>query len=230
MAKIVDNTEERIHKVEEALSKTEQFIEQNQRIITIVIGAIIVVVLGYFGFKKFYIQPREKEAQTQMYMAERYFEMDSLKQALNGDGSYPGFLAIINDYGMTKSANLAHYYAGMIYLKKGEFQNALDQLKKFSPKEVLVASLATAAIGDAYLELGDADKALDYYLKASDKYKNDFTSPVNLMKVGWTYESKKEYDKAIDIFTRIKKEYPKSQEARGIDRYIVRDKVLSGKK
>jgi len=53
-----DKTEERIVAVEEAFSKTEQFIEQNQKIILIIIGIIIIVILGFFGFKRFYLAPR----------------------------------------------------------------------------------------------------------------------------------------------------------------------------
>ena len=91
MAKKTDKTEDRIVAVEEAFSKTEQFIENNQKIILIVIGAIIVIVLGFFGFKRLYLAPKEKEAQGQMFMAEKYFELDSLNKALNGDGNYLGF-------------------------------------------------------------------------------------------------------------------------------------------
>ena len=46
--KKIDKTEERIVAVEEAFSKTEQFIEQYQQIILIAVGVIIVVVLGFF--------------------------------------------------------------------------------------------------------------------------------------------------------------------------------------
>ena len=150
-----DKTEDRIVKVEEAFGKTEQFIENNQKIILIVVGIIVVVVLGFFGFKRFYLAPKEKEAQGQMFMAEKYFEQDSITKALNGDGNYPGFLDIIDQYGITKTGNLAHYYAGICYLKKGEFEKAIDHLKHFSTKDKIVGPMALGAIGDAYMELNE---------------------------------------------------------------------------
>ena len=55
---------------------------------------------------------KENEAKAQMWMAEQYFERDSFNLALNGDGNYLGFLDIIEEYGITKSANLANYYYG----------------------------------------------------------------------------------------------------------------------
>jgi len=222
MAKKIDKTEERIVAVEEAFSKTEQFIEKNQKIILIVVGAIILVVLGYFGFKRLYIAPREKEAQSQMFMAEKYFEMDSVTKALKGDGNYLGFLDIIDQYKFTKSANLSHYYAGICYLKKGEFQNAIDQLNDFSSSDELVAPMAIGAMGDAYMELNNTDKAIDYYLKAADKRKNDLTSPIFLMKAGMAYESAGKNDLALKTYMRIKTEFARTNEGREIDKYIAR--------
>jgi tetratricopeptide (TPR) repeat protein len=220
MAKNTDKTEESIEKVEAAFSKTEQFIETNQKIILIVVGAIVVIVLGYFGFRRFYLAPKEKEAQGQMFMAEKYFQMDSINKALNGDGNYLGFLDVIDQYGITKSANLARYYAGICYLKKGEFEKAIEYLKKFSSKDEMVGPMAIGAIGDAYFELKQEDKALEYYLKAADEKKNDFTTPMLLMKAGMTYEDMGKFDKALETYKKIKDEYPRSNEGRDIDKYI----------
>ena len=220
MAKKSDKAEGRIVAVEEAFSKTEQFIEKNQKIILIVVGVLIIAVLGFFGFRRYYLAPKEKEAQGQMFMAEKYFEMDSIGKALNGDGNYPGFLDIIDDYWITKSANLAHYYAGICYLKMGEFQNAIDHLEKFDARDKVVAPMATGAIADAYMELGQVEKAAGLYMKAAEQNKNDFTTPFLLMKAGWAYEELGSYEKALKAYTRIREEYPRSNEGRDIDKYI----------
>ena len=220
MAKKTDHTEERIVKVEEALSRTEKFIEKNQKLLLYVISGIILIVLGYMGYKKFYIAPREKKAQEQMFMAEKYFEKDSLNKAINGDGNYPGFKTIADEYSGTKSANLAHYYLGISYLKKGQFENAIEQLKKFSSDDEIVGPMAKGAIGDAYAELKNLDKAIDYYIDASELKKNNFTSPMFLMRAGLAYEEQKKYDKAIELYKKIKKDYHQSNEAREIDKYI----------
>ena len=226
MAKKQDKTEGGIVAVEEALSKTERFIEKNQKLLTIIIGVIVVVVLVFFGFKRFYMAPREKEASEQMFMAERYFEIDSLNLALNGDGMYPGFLEIIDDYGMTKGANLSKYYAGVCYLKLGKFEEAIDQLKSFKGKDQVLGPMAKGALGDAYLELDQTAKAAGAYLEAADLNENEFTSPLFLMKAGWTYEILKDYKKALEIYERIKFKFPTSNEAREIDKYIARAKGM----
>ena len=225
-----ENTEHtNIENVGEALTRAEKFIEDNQKILTIIVIALIVVVGGYFLFKKTYLAPMEKEAHTQMFMAEQYFEKDSFNLALNGDGNNWGFVKIIDEYGLTNAANLAHYYAGISYLQTGRYQQAIDQLKKFSSSDKLVSRIATGAIGDAYLELGNKEKALDYYLKAANKHANDFSSPIYLMKAGGVCEMLVDYKQAYDVYKKIKEEYPMSFEARQIDKYIARTKILSGK-
>ena len=227
MAKKVDKTEDKIVRVEEALSKTEHFIENNQKTLSIIVGIIIILILGYFGYHKFYITPLEKEAQTQMFMAEIYFSQDSLDLALNGDGNYLGFLDIIDEFGSTKPAKLANYYAGICYLKKGEFENAIDYLKNFSLKDKVIAPMATGAIGDAYLELKDYNKAANYYLDAADQSVNSFTTPIFLLKSGRAFELENEYSKAVSMYKRILSEYKYSMEARNIEKDIARANGLA---
>ena len=186
------------------------------------IGVLVVVVLGFFGFRKFYLAPREKDAQAQMFMAEKYFEMDSINKALKGDGNYIGFLDIIDQYGITKSANLAKYYTGICYLKKGEFEKAIEYLKKFSSDDAYVGTMALMGIGDAYMELKQVDKGADYYMKAADRKKNEFITPVALMKAGWAYEILGKNEEALKVYQQIKNDYPRSTEARDIPKYIAK--------
>ncbi|MCB0806828.1 MAG: tetratricopeptide repeat protein [Bacteroidales bacterium] len=228
MAKKKDATEERIVAVEEALSKTEQFIENNQKIITYVVGGLIVVVLLFFGYRKFIILPKEKSAEKAVYAAERYFEQDSLDLALFGDGINPGFEEIIDDYGSTQTGNLAYYYAGIAYLHKKDFENAIDRLKKFSSDDMYLQGMAYGAIGDAYLEMGDIGRAISYYNDAANTNENEFTSPPFLVKAGWAYELNNDWSNALNTYEKVKKNYPQSREARDIDKYIARAKAKLG--
>jgi tetratricopeptide (TPR) repeat protein len=208
--------------VEGALSKTEQFIENNRNMLSAIVAVIILLVLGYFAYHRYYLAPKEKEATSQVFVAERYFEQDSLQLALNGDGQYPGFVEIADEYGMTKTGNLAHYYAGVSYLKLGEYEKAIDYLGDFKGDGNIVEVWAIGKTGDAYMELGDMQKALDYYLKAANEIKNDFSSPHFLMKAGQTHELLGNKKEALDIYKRIQQEYPKSKESQNIERYIAR--------
>lgn len=220
-----ETTEGKIEAVESALTKSERFLEENQKIILIVVGAIIVVILGFLGYQRLIVAPKEVKAANEIFMAQNYFEQDSIYQALNGDGQYAGFLEIVDRYGSTKTGNLAKYYTGICYLKLEDFDNAIRYLKKFDSKNPLAKSMALGGIGDAYLELGKNEKAIDFYLQAA-KHKNELTTPMFLMKAGLTYELLNDYDHALKVYEEIQTNYPKSYEARDIDRFIAKAKGM----
>jgi tetratricopeptide (TPR) repeat protein len=207
--------------VENALTKSEQFIEDNQKILSIVIGVIVVVIAGYLGFTKLYVAPKEKAAQEEMFYAEQYFEKDSFNLAINGDGTNPGFLDIIEDYSATPAGNLANYYVGISYLHLGQYEDALEYLNDFSTEDLVLAPVLEGAKGDCYAELNQPDKALSAYKKAYSM-ENEFTTPVYLMKAGQLMETQGEYSDALEVYQQIKNDYPTSTEARTIDKYIAR--------
>ncbi|WP_321374016.1 tetratricopeptide repeat protein [uncultured Draconibacterium sp.] len=222
MAKKNVKQEDNLQELESALTKTEQFVEDNSKIISYVIGGIIVVVAAYLGFNRFYVQPKEDEAVSQMFMAENYFEKDSFNLAINGDGNYLGFLDIIDDYGITKSANRAKYYTGISYLYLGQYEEALDYLNDFKTDDLLLAPVAEGAKGDAYLELGETDNALKHYKKAYALSDNELTTPVYMMKAANLLESMDELEDALALYEDIKNKYPTSTEGSSADRYIAR--------
>jgi tetratricopeptide (TPR) repeat protein len=211
--------------VEETLTKTERYLEENYKSLLIALG-VVVILVGFFWLGKLWLNKRNDEAQSQMYQAERWLEMDSLKLALNGDGNYLGFLDIARNYGITKSGNLAKYSAGICYLHLGEYQDAIDQLNKYSTKDKVLGSLAFGAKGDAFIELGNLDKGVSLYIEAAYISKNSFNSPLFLMKAGQIYEMQQKYTDAMKIYERIQNEYPESTEGKTVDKYIARVKLL----
>ncbi len=195
----------------EQISKTEQFIEKNKRIVFSVGGVIALLVAGYFLYK-YYVTTQNDQAQSEMFQAVYYFETDSLDRALEGDGNNLGFIQIIEDYPLTKAANLAHYYAGACYLKKGEYFSAIDHLESFSANDLLVQARAYALIGDAMMETEDYEGAAKQYRKAADYKSNEFTSPQYLVKCAVAYEMLKDYESAFDCYDEIVSKYVKAAE------------------
>ena len=218
-----------VESLDNALTRSEQFIEKNQKSLTIIIVAILVIVSVYFGYKRFYLAPMEKEAQSQIYAAEYNFEKDSFKLALNGNDNDLGFLDIADKYSVTKTGNLAHYYAGICYRQLGEYQKAIDHLKKFDAGDLLVTPVAYGAIGDCYVELSQLKDGAKFYEKAANYSEDEFTAPIFFKKAGMVYEELKENEKALKLYTIIKEKYPKSQEAREIEKDIARNNTILGK-
>jgi tetratricopeptide (TPR) repeat protein len=217
-----NQTDGNLQEVEQALTSAEQFLENNQKIISIIFGAAAIIAVLFLSLHRFYTIPRENKANEQMFVAEQYFEKDSFNLALNGDGNYPGFLDIIDDFGGTKSANLAEYYTGISYLRIGQFEEAIDYLEGFDSDDALIGPVAIGACGDAYAELGETNKALKLYIQAANENENAFTAPIYLLKAGKLYETSGDKGKALKAYKELKEKYPESTEGRQIDKYIAR--------
>jgi len=215
-----DQTTEVLENVEQSLTKAELFFEENRNPLLIAAGVILGIVLAYYGYRKFYADPLEEEAQKEIFMAQKFFEEDSLKLALNGKDNYLGFLDIAEEYSMTKAGNMANYYAGVCYLNLGEFENAIEYLDKFSSDDQILSVVSKGAIGDAFLELDQADEALEYYTKAANTNDNEFVVPIYLMKAAQTAELMNDYSAALKYYNRLKKDFATSEEARDIDKNI----------
>jgi len=218
----IDNSFETI---EESISKTEQFLEKYQRELTILAAVILIVVAIIFAYKKFIVEPQTTEAQEQVFVAQQYFERDSFNLALNGDGDFPGFLGIIDEYGATNVAELSHYYAGISYYKLGEYENAIEYLSDFSTSDKMLSAVTYGAIGDSYSELGKFEKAASYYKKAADESDNKLTAPIYLLKYARVKEELKDWKEALSAYEMIKTEYKNTEEGRSIDKFITRVKI-----
>lgn len=202
------------------------FIKKNQKQVVYLFAAIIIAVLGYFGYAELYQKPLEAKAADAMYVAEKYFANDSSELVLNGDGTSKGVLYIIKEFGGTKAANLAKYYAGMSYYRLKDYNKAIDYLKDFSTDAKQVQAVAYGSIGDAYSELKKNDEAIEFYKKAGTHFPEDEAiSSEYLFRAASFLELNGKNDAALEIYKQIKKNYPKSEKGFSIDKYINRLQV-----
>lgn len=201
--------------------RAQDFYTKNKNIINIAIIAVIAFVGGFFAYNRFVKAPNEKKAQEAIFGAQNFFAVDSFKLALNGDGNTYGFLQVIDKYGGTKAGNLAKYSAGVCYVKLGDYQKGIDQLKAFSSSDLVIQSLANGLIGDAYMELNKTDDAVSYYKKAGAA-DNMLTSPIYLLRAGLALEKANKPQDAIAVYEQIKQKYPQTNEGREIEKYLAR--------
>ncbi|MGX5819144.1 tetratricopeptide repeat protein [Chitinophaga lutea] len=201
--------------------RAQDFYTRNKNVINIALLAVIVIVGGYFGYNRFVKAPKEQKAQEAIFAAQQYFAQDSLAKALNGDGNNYGFLQVIDKYGGTKAGDLAKYSAGICYVRLGEYQKGIDQLKAYSGSNLVVRSLAYGNIGDAYMELNKAGDAVEFYKKAGAD-DNQLTAPVYLLRAGMALEKSNKPQDAIAVYKEIKTKYPLTTEGRMMDMYLAR--------
>lgn len=208
--------------LQDSLHKAEDFYYKNKNVINIALLVIVVVVGGTFAYNKFIKGPNEKKAQDMVFHAQQYFEQDSFKLALQGDGNYYGFLQVIDKYGSTKTGELSKYYAGVSYVRLGEFQKGIELLTSFSGGDQIVQAMAYGLAGDAYMELGKTEDGISYYKKAGHYSDNELTAPTYLFRAGLALEKAGKSADAISIYKEIREKYPQSTEGREMDKYLAR--------
>ncbi len=214
--------------VEELVSKSELFIENNSKKIMLGILALAVIVGAFFGYRHGYLIPLQKKASVALFKGEQYFAKDSFQLALNGNGAdYEGFEAIIDQYGNTKPGNLAKAYAGICYAKLGQYDQALENLKSFDASDDMISPAIIGLIGDCYVNMDNAKEGVTYFEKAANAADNEVISPIYLKKAGIAYESMQQYNDAVKVYTQIKEKYFNSMEAADIDKYIARATALA---
>ena len=202
------------------LKRVIDYYNEKQSVANGVAIGVLVVIAAVTAYVKWYLPSQAEKAELAIYKAERYFAMDSLQLALDGDGSYDGVLTVIDNYGATKTGNRAKYIAGICYLRLGDYDEAIRYLKKFKSRDLLVSVQALASIGDAYMEKNDLDNAVKYYKKAISKNPNDLITPVYLLRLGTLCEMQDEWTDAVSYYERLQKEHPQSYEAMEIEKRI----------
>lgn len=212
--------QERQERINETVSKTEQFFNENKKIIYGALIAILVIGFGILAYSQWILKPQQTEAMEQMYPAEAAFAAGQLELALEGDGNMLGFKDIIDEYG-TKGGKSVYLYAGICELQSGNFEEALDYLKKYKGKDHILSARALACMGDAYVGLEDYKTAISYFEKAAS-LSDDIYSAAYLLKAGVTYEELGDEASALACYKRIQDNWPQSVEGYDIDKYISR--------
>ena len=217
----------------ESSSNTEAFFIKFKKQILIAVVAVIVVIAGLLLYKAYVQAPREDKASTALAKGQQYFNQEQFDKALNGDGAgYAGFVKIASDYSGTDAANLADLYAGLCYANLGKWAEAVTYLEQFSSKgDAMISPSAMAALGNAYANTGNVDKAISTLKKAADMADskaedgtNNSLAPTFLVQAAQLLESQKKNDEALKIYQDVKKKYVNAQvvQSSEIDKYIER--------
>lgn len=204
----------------------------------IIAGSAVILLIGaYLGYKYLYKIPNENKASDLIFPAEKLFgkmannssyNKDTVNIVLNGGNlegnAVTGLLKIISNYGGTAAGNRARYMAGACYLQIKEFDKAIKELKEFDANGAnQVQSKAYILLGHAYSELKKTDEALSYYKKAASADEKDagMTSEALFIAARYAEVTGKTKD-AIEMFQKIKDEYPTSAHGSEVDKYLAR--------
>lgn len=205
--------------MEQQVSKTEAFFEKNKRAIMIAVIAVIAVVVCAILLNNYYFQPRQEKASTELAKAQELFVQDQYDKAL------PLFQKVLDEYSSTDAGNLAQLYIGICQANLGKWQEAVNALEAFSgKKDQMITPAAEGALGNAYANLNQLDKAVEHLKKAASMADNNSLSPTFLIQAGEILESQGKKEEALKLYQEVKDKYFNSMQYQTIDAYIERVK------
>ncbi len=210
------------------LDKLNVWYQKNNKLVNRILTGVLILVVGIFAYNKFVIEPKNEKASNAIYLAEQHFMDGNFEMALNGQGpTAPGFLSIMKKYKGTKQANLSRFYAGVSYLQTSQYDRAIKMLKSYKGDGSLLEYRAYGCIGDAYSEQKNYKEAIKFYKKAASNEHDQVNAPVYLMREGLLEEKQGNTEAAKKVYLKIRSDYPASNEAREISKYLARVGVLS---
>ena len=205
---------------EQQVTKTEAFFEKNKKAIMGCVCAVIVIIVGVILFNTYYLEPRANEASTELAKSQQLFDSQEYDKAL------AGFQKVAADYSSTDAGNLAQLYIGICQANLGKWQEAVDALESFSGKgDQMISPAAEGALGNAYANLNQLDKAVDHLKKAAKMADNNSLSPTFLIQAGEILESQGKKADALELYKEVKEKYFNSMQYQTIDKYIERCKM-----
>lgn len=188
--------------------QTERFLEKNSKVLTAVLGALILGVLGYFAYQQFVVAPKNQEATLGYLAAQKNLQQGKEKEALGGtSAANPGFLGTANNFSGTAVGKLSAYNAGLLKFKEGKYQEAYDLLDKFSSGNKALMAMKYGAMADCMANLNKNDDALSLLDKAASASDDAYTSYYFTKKAGVVALALKKNAEAKKYFATIDEKY-----------------------
>jgi len=203
--------------MEHEVSKTVAFFEKNKKALIGCVCAVVLLVVAVILCKTYYLEPRANEASTELAKSQELFEQQQYDKAL------AGFQKVAADYSSTDAGNLAQLYIGLCQANLGKWQEAVNALESFSGKDdQMISPAAEGALGNAYANLKQLDKAVEHLKKAAKLADNNSLSPTFLIQAGEILESQGKKSEALELYKQVKEKYFNSMQYQTIDKYIER--------
>lgn len=183
--------------------------------------AIVVLVVGFIGYRA-YLNAQNEQAQEQLGEIIWLYEQGDYQRALEGTSEATGLLEIIAEYGSTETGNLARFYAADAFYHLGSYERAVELFEAYDEEDNYLGASAYAGLAASYANLEQFAKAATYYEQAAFVYQNEATSPLYLFSAAQNYEEAGQFAHARELYQRIQEQYPESPQAERVPLRLAR--------
>jgi tetratricopeptide (TPR) repeat protein len=216
---------QRVIKEDTLLTKyytTQSWFEENKKRLSTFGLIVAAVILGGW----FYVnnaRNNNEKAMNDLAKVFEYYDNGQYQVAINGlpEKNVPGLQTIVDNYGSTKTGNLAKFYLANAYFNLQNYDKALEMFDNVSTSVDLVTISAIAGEASCYEAKGDFAQAAKYYEKAGKKSSTDPNAADNLVCAARNYVKTGDKARAIELYKLVKEEYAQSAAARDAERFLL---------
>jgi tetratricopeptide (TPR) repeat protein len=197
------------------------FYEQNKRVISIGITAVVVAVFALVIYMKNRSENNEKAITALGAIFESY-DAGQFQRSVDGipEKNIQGLRSIVDNYGGSAAGEIARFYLASAYAQLGRYDEALREFEDCSLSGELLSVSRLSGIGSCYEAKSMFKDAAAFFEKAATQYPKDVSAAENLNNAARDYGLAGDRERAIDLYKRIKKNYPTTAFARDADRFI----------
>lgn len=189
---------------------------KNMRLVTYIVGGLLVLTVGYLLYYQFVSVPKNKKSEDAFWYGLNLASKDSTDLAIQELSNQ------VKKYDGYKGGENAQFILGRQYMQKGEFKKAIETLEGVKVNDTYVSAMVLGLQGDCYNELKNYKEAARLYKKAAKESVNEYTTPMYLFKAGLCAEELKDFESAKALYEEIKDQFVNFANKKSIDKYIAR--------
>jgi len=213
------------------LDRLESFLAKYRLVLLLFLIALLVFVVGYFGYTEWQKRAGERSAllaeQGQKLFEEWQAEQDATKRKAKEQEVRELIDRIVDKYPRQYAAQRALYIkASLAYENKlwQESAESYESLVKSFPRSYL-AELSLVAAAVCYEQAGDPQAAVEAYKRFGERYGESFLLPHALFSLGRLYEQTEDFPAAAQAYGSLEEKYPFSNWTRAARNRIIDLKV-----
>lgn len=205
-----------VDNINETLTDMSRKVENNKKPIIIAVIALIVIIAGFLFIKD---RTSKNSGNADVAIGNADYELIAGNDSIALE-QYKQVAEMGHDAG-----NRAALDAAIMLYEKKDYEQAINYINKYDPRESIVGAAAYSLKGDCYVNLENYSQAVKAYkdaIKQSDK--NPYYTPYFMLKLARVYRAQQDYNAEAKLYQEIKKEYPRYAASTGlnVDKYIER--------
>lgn len=214
-----------VENINDHLTMAGKQLAENKKILYWAFGIIVAVGVCVAAYVFIYLNPRVNKSMEAFNNVEiSALGSDSLRAE--------GYKKVADKFSGTPGGNIASLSAAETLYELGKYDQAVKYVKKFKTSDDVLMANAQILLGDCYVNLKKYDDAISAFKEACDTGEgNSQIVPRALLKLATVYDAQKKYDKALECYEELLKEYPNFALGNGltVEAYAERERARMGK-